>query len=53
MLQTLTIAESFRGASDLLQDVDGDKNLPLHLAIENGHFELVRLCIERIKQAGK
>ena len=40
------------GAIDLLQCTDSDKNLPVHLAIENGHLELVQLCIDQGKKAG-
>ena len=40
------------GAIYLLQATDADKNLPLHLAIENGHLDLVEWCIERGKKAG-
>lgn len=41
------------GALDLLQDTDAEKNLGLHLAIENGHLELAQLCVERAKKACK
>ena len=32
--------------------MDIDKNLPLHMAIDNGHFEMTRFCVERAKQTG-
>ena len=41
------------GGIDILQDTDAEKNLPFHLAIENGHLELVKLCIQRAKKEGK
>nr|XP_039268134.1 transient receptor potential cation channel subfamily A member 1 homolog isoform X2 [Styela clava] len=40
------------GIGDLLRDTDGEKNLPLHLAIENGHLDLVEFCIEKSIGAG-
>nr|XP_018668223.2 transient receptor potential cation channel subfamily A member 1 homolog isoform X2 [Ciona intestinalis] len=41
-----------KGSAELLQDVDAEKNLPLHLAIENGHMELVKFCIQKSKEVG-
>ena len=40
------------GGIDLLQCTDSDRNLPLHLAIENGHLDLVQLCIEQASRSG-
>uniref|UniRef100_H2Y8X8 Ion transport domain-containing protein n=1 Tax=Ciona savignyi TaxID=51511 RepID=H2Y8X8_CIOSA len=40
------------GSAELLQDVDAEKNLPLHLAIENGHLAVVKFCIQKSKEVG-
>ncbi|CAK8698608.1 transient receptor potential cation channel subfamily A member 1-like isoform X2 [Clavelina lepadiformis] len=40
------------GAAGLLNDVDAEKNLPFHLAIENGHMNLVEFCVEKSRLAG-
>jgi len=33
--------------------MDGERNLPLHLAVENGHVNLIKFCIEKSKTAGE
>ena len=43
----------YTGSAELLEDVDNDKNLPLHLSIENGHLSLVEFCFEMCKKAGQ
>lgn len=40
------------GSAELLQEVDSEKNLPLHLAIENGHLSMVEFCLQQAESAG-
>ena len=53
LIYKLTNSFTAVGSLDLLQDTDEDKNIALHFAIENGHLQLVKLCIDRAFQNGK
>jgi len=33
----------------MITDQDNEQNTALHLAVENGHYEVVKLCLEKSK----
>jgi len=41
------------GGSVLLEDMDNEKNLPLHLAIQNGNLSLANFCMDKGKRSGE
>ena len=51
-ISTLTPPAVTDIVKEMLHTVDFNKNLPIHLAVENGCLEIVKLCIDASKDLG-